>query len=286
MADVRRSLNCLIYSLRKLAINPKCIIVFALLYIHMKDSYQGLIGFLADYDETINAFGLFINMISDPHFVMIAGIGLMLIFSDAPFFDDAQQYILIRAKKGPWIAGQIFCVLLATAVYLLIMLGIQHLILHPYLTYDNQWGRAIHTLSRTDLGDNYDLLVGFHRDYMRMWSVRRCFALGMILRWGAYATCALIIFIINILSTSKAGIFAAIFILLFDLFMDFGVSATFYVLSISSLARLPLLNMGTNPYFPRVELAMSVLWGSFLVAVALAWITGRRVDLIYSASEN
>ena len=40
----------------------------------------------------------------------------MLILSDAPFYDQAQQYVLARARKMPWLVGQLLCVLAAAGL--------------------------------------------------------------------------------------------------------------------------------------------------------------------------
>lgn len=279
MADVKRCMRACGYSLSKLAFTPKSAVVLALLFFRMKDYYRNLRKFLLDYGETINAFGLMSNLIASAQFYLIAGIGLMLILSDAPFYDQAQQYVLARARKMPWLVGQLLCVLAAAGIFLLALLAMQHLMLWNCLDYGRGWGRAINTLARTSMADGYGIHMPFSRDFMRLWSVRRCFALSMALCWGGYTVCALVMFNINLVTRSKAGLLAAILMLLLDMVMDFGVDVRYYVLSVASLGRLPLLNTGNHPYYPRPALAMSVLWGSFFVNLAAALGIGRRSEL-------
>ena len=169
--------------------------------------------------------------------------------------------------------------LAAAGIFLLALLAMQHLMLWDCLDYGRGWGRAINTLARTSMADGYGIHMPFSRDFMRLWSVRRCFALSMALCWGGYTVCALVMFNINLVTRSKAGLLAAILMLLLDMVMDFGVDVRYYVLSVASLGRLPLLNTGNHPYYPRPALAMSVLWGSFFVNLAAALGLGRRSEL-------
>ena len=286
MDKLRRSIKCALYSLYKLITKPKGLAILFIIFLYMEETYKPLGAFLSEYGETVNGFGLYAYLLSDSMFVTVAGMGLILLLGDAPFFDEAQQYVLIRGGKAQWVTGQILYMAGITAAYLLILMLMQHLLLMPNIRYQAGWGRALRTLSETDMAGEYGIALDFPGLIMSQWSPRRALALELLLRWMAYMSCALIVFILNLVLRSKLGVLVALFVQLLDIFIDLSLGLVYTVFSISALARLANMDFGYNPYLIDVEPSMAVLCGSFLLLLFLAYFCGRRCDLVSVAGRD
>lgn len=286
MDKVVRSVKCAWYSFRKLLTKPKGLAIVFVVYLYMESVIEPIRGFLMAHDVSINGFGLYVFLLSDSMFVVVAGIGLMMLLGDAPFFDDAQNYVMIRGGRAQWVNGQILYIMGVTTIYLLVLMLLAHVLLFPYVQYGNQWGKALRTLSETSMAGQCGIGLSFSEKIVHQWSPRRAFALEMTLRFVAYVSCALMMFSINLAFRNKLGIVAALFTLLLDLFVETSLAYVYFILSISSLARLSIMDFGYDPYYVDVGPSMMVLIGSFALLIILSSVLGRRCDLARAAQDN
>lgn len=286
MDKCNRAVKCALYSLRKLFTKPKGLAILLFVGLYLESVCQPLRAFLTTHGESVNGFGWFAFLLSDSMFGTIAGIGLMLLLGDAPFYDEAQPYVLLRGGKGPWVTGQILYIFGVTALYLLVLVVMEHMVLAPRVVYDAPWGRALRTLAETPQAA-YDHGLGMQLPgvIVSQWSPRRAFLFSLILRWIAYVSCALIMFTLNLTLRNKLGLMAASLLLLLDPLIDTSLPYVYFIVSPVSLSRLCNVDFGYNPYLVDVEPSMMVLCGVFAVLVMLASFYGRRCDLV-SASQR
>ncbi|MEG1515466.1 MAG: hypothetical protein RSD95_11315 [Clostridia bacterium] len=279
MASARRAFACTRYGLYKLLSKPKLLAALLFMYLYMDNHLDAISAFLTQYGEKVNGFGLFSQLLADPYFVLVAGLVLLLILGDAPFYDGAQCAVLLRAGRMPWLIGQIGYIMVVTGLYLVALVLLQHVVLNGQVEYAKHWGRALNTLAKPSVAMEHGVTAPIYEGIVTNWTVRRCFALSMTLRWVAYVITALIMFAVNLRWRGYLGVFFALFVLLMDIVIETGMPYALYIASISSLARLSILDFGYNPYLPDAEISMTVLSLAFFGAIALALLVGRKSEL-------
>lgn len=136
-----------VYSVKQWATNPRIICLFALMGIFVWNDFQVIDDLAAKTGIRTNPL-IFPFFSNDPVKQLILLAGIVFLFSDAPFINKNQPYIIIRSKRIPWVMGQILYIVIASAVYFLFLMSVSILVLLPQGTFiTNGWGKIINTLS-------------------------------------------------------------------------------------------------------------------------------------------
>lgn len=286
MDKLRLSWKCCAYSLGKLKAKPILLALLLVMFLYMEELLRPVRNFLSDYGLSVNVLGMFAFLLSDTSFALAAGIGLILLFGDAPFFDDAQRSVFIRTGQTAWIYGQILYIFAATALYLLALFLLQCLALLPYAGFGTGWGRALNTLALTEKAAKYLVTVPFPVLILDQFGPVSGFFTAFALRWLVFVICAMAMFWANIAFRSKFGSLVTFIILLMDPMIQGFFEFKYYIYSITSLARLNVLNFGYNPYYPKFPLEMTVLGLSLFAIMALIIAFGKRRDIADVADAN
>lgn len=77
--------------------------------------------------------------------------GVLLLFCDAPFVDNQQMDVILRAGKRNWFRGKIIYVILASCLYFLLMFVVSILEFVPYVGFSWEWEDMMNILSLDDM---------------------------------------------------------------------------------------------------------------------------------------
>lgn len=284
MDSARMMLKCAGYSLRKMLVQPRLYMVLAFLLFNLENHSLSLYAFMRDYEVTVNAWGLFAIVLSSGYDAAMIGIGAVVLFSDAPFYDGMQQNILSRVGQKKWLIGQCIHVVVGTLAYMVLVFLLQVLLVTPYVEFGNDWGSALSTIVYTTTADEYSLTLTIPTILMEEFTPLGAFGLSVILRAGVLVICVLIMFIANTVFRSKFGAVIATFILLLD--MTEFMPGAFRWLSISSFARLSVLDHGYGGAYPGLSWAACVIIVCLLISLGGVIATGRHFDVADLAKEK
>ncbi|WP_455716532.1 hypothetical protein [Anaerosporobacter sp.] len=263
-----------IYSIRQWLTNPRIICLFVLMSLFVWNDIQ-VIG------ELTVKTGIRTNPLISPFFsndpikqlILLAGI--VFLFSDAPFINKNQPYIIIRSKRVPWVLGQILYIAMASAIYFLFLMLVSILVLLPHATFaTNGWGKIVQTLAQTNAGAQINLQFGISKEIITFYSPWEAFGLSFLLNWGVACFLGLILFVINLKFNRMLGLVAGGVILFFDLLVTNMLSPSFYHISPVSLSRLSVLDpMGVSLFpnltYPFVFFGVSIVILSILLVVSI-----------------
>lgn len=280
MDSLKRTCKCAGYSFHKLFTKARGLAGLLVALCYLQITLEPLRALCAGYGEAVNLPGLAAYLMSDPTTSLVAGIGLLLLLGDAPFFDQAQQYVFLRGGKGSWVWGQILYMLVTVALYLAVLAGAAAALMAPYCAWNGQWCRVLYTLT-SDVGmpAQYGIALDLPGAVMQLWSPWQALGLGLLLRWGALSGCAMLMFWLNLGLRVRPGVAAALAVMLLDLAVAVGLPYQLYALSPFSLGRLSLLNLGYNLYLPGLAVEMGVLWGFFALNLGLCLAVAKGADL-------
>lgn len=284
MDSVRMVLKCAGYSLKKMLILPRLYMVLAFLLFILESHSLSLYTFMRDYDLPVNAWGLFAIVLSNGYNAAMIGIGAIVLFSDAPFYDGMQQSILHRVGQKKWLIGQVIHIALGTLTYMALVFLLQILLVMPYVEFGNDWGSVLSTIVYTSTADEYNLTLTPPTILMMVFSPLSAFGLSVVLRASVLVICVLIMFIVNTVFRSRFGAVIVTFILLLD--MTEYLPGAFRWLSISSFARLSALDHGYGAAYPGLSWAACVIFACLLLSLGGVIATGRRFDVADLAKEK
>ena len=200
---------------------------------------------------------------------------LVLLFCNAPFIDDTQPYILIRAGRSAWGAGQVLYIVLAAGAYFAVLILCTLLLHFPHMTFEADWGKVIGTLAKTDAYQqlNHPVFVSSHivtyfTPLVAMWYT-------FFLSWLAGIFLGLVIYFVNSLThTRSLGVFTASFFLVWDAVC--GENYKLIRLSPVSWCNLQTIDIGGVSSYPSIRF---ILIGYSLVIallITLSFVVTRK----------
>ncbi len=150
------------------------------------------------------------------------------------------------------------------------------------LQFGNEWGKALNTLSQTDVKYAYGIGISFPRKLTMMFSPLSMYAYGLLFKWLIIATFAQVMFAVNIVFHKRVGLPLVLFYAVGDLSIELMLSSEFYRFSLVSLSRLNTLGTGYQSVLPTLRyrvIVIPVVWG---VSTALCYVIATRSNLLES----
>ncbi|HHV09001.1 MAG TPA: hypothetical protein GXX75_01830 [Clostridiales bacterium] len=268
-----------IYSIRQWITNPRIICLFILMSMFVWNDFD-VIGSLTGRTGIKTNPLIFPFFSNDPVKQLILLAGIVFLFSDAPFINKNQPYIIIRSKRIPWVLGQILYIVMAGAIYFLFLMLVSILVLLPYATFaTNGWGKIIHTLAQTDMGAQIKLQFGITKEITAFYSPFEAFGLSFLLNWGVACFLGLVLFVINLKFNRMLGLAAGGVILFFDLLVTNMLSPAFYHFSPVSLSRLGVLDPMGVSMFPNMAYPFAFFSVSIVVLSALLVVGIKKISI-------
>ncbi|MGB8455954.1 MAG: hypothetical protein WCD89_27020 [Anaerocolumna sp.] len=271
---VKKIFSIAMYSIRQWVTDPRIISLFVLMSMFVWNDFE-VIGDLTGRTGIKTNPLIFPFFSNDPVKQLILLAGIVFLFSDAPFINKNQPYIIIRSKRIPWVLGQILYIIMASAIYFLFLMLISILVLLPYGTFATDgWGKIINTLAQTDAGRQINLQFGITKEITTFYSPWEAFGLSFLLNWGVACFLGLLMFVINLKFNRMLGLVVGGVILSFDLLVTNALPPAFYHFSPVSLSRLGVLDpmgvsMFPNMTYPFVFFSVSIVVISVLLVVSI-----------------
>ena len=248
VAAIKKIFSIAFYSVRQRLTSPRviCILVLAFVFV------WGILSGIGDLTDTIEARInplVFTFISNDQIYQFILFLSVVFLYSDAPFINKSQPYVIIRSKRISWALGEIIHVIIFSAVYFFILMFVSVLMLLPNATFSTDgWGIAVNTLVKTNIGDQLDIGLFPSNDVISFYSPLKAFVMCFLLNWMMASFLGLLIFSLNLIFDRVVGPIVGVVIILLDLLTNntFG----FYKFSPLSMSRLSVLDptgTTTNP---------------------------------------
>lgn len=267
------------YSIRQWITNPRIICLFTLMSLFVWNDFEVIDDLTVRTGIKTNPL-MFPFFSSDPIKQLILLAGIVFLFSDAPFINKNQPYIIIRSKRIPWVLGQILYILMASAIYFMFLMLVSVLVLLPYGTFaTNGWGKIIQTLAKTDLGAQIKLQFGITKKITIFYSPWEAFGISFLLNWGVACLLGLLLFLINLKFNRMIGLVVGGVILFFDLLVTNMLPPSYYHFSPVSLSRLGVLDPKGVSLFPKLTYPFLFFGVSIVVLSALLIVSIKNVSI-------
>ncbi len=136
------------YHFRKWYSTPRMYILL-LLMIFAEDIYLSAIREFSDMVKVPAAIFILPLLLVNSYFIMLILFGVIILFGNAPFMERAQLYRMVRAGRTKWALAQVIYIFFASFTYFIVLFVLSILLLVPYITWDNDWGKVYNTLAQT-----------------------------------------------------------------------------------------------------------------------------------------
>ena len=139
-------------------------------------------------------------------------LGIILIFCNAPFVDNQQMYVILRAGSKNWFRGKILYIFITCCIYFLLLYVISILELIPYVGFSSQWERILESLSVN--GDVGIYILTIPEEIIHNFSPVKATLLCYLLNILTATFLGLLIFCVNLYKSQNFGVGIALVIVL------------------------------------------------------------------------
>ena len=214
---ISKTFTIAVYSVRQRIVNPRVICLFVLHMVFIWSNLSVIGTFTDMVGVRVNPL-LYPFFSSDPVKQLIVFAGIVFLYSDAPFIDKIQPYVVIRCKRNVWVLGQILHVIMFSAFYFLILMGVSVFIVLPNASFATDgWGKVANTLAQTNAASQINLQFDISDKIISLYSPFEAFVICFLLNWGMASFLGLLIFAINLNFGKMIGIAISGAVLLLDL---------------------------------------------------------------------
>ncbi|MCH5265726.1 MAG: hypothetical protein J1F02_07485 [Lachnospiraceae bacterium] len=276
---VKKVIAIALYSIRQWTAEIRIFLLFTLMIMFIWNDIIVIGRFASMMDMYTNPL-VFSFYSSDPVKQLILFSGIIFLFSDAPFINQNQPYVMIRSRRLPWVLGQILYIMIASAVYYLVLMCVSVIVLLPDATFaTNGWGKIINTLAQTNAGEQINLPFGIGEKITTFYSPVEAFLLSFLLNWGVAVSIGLLIFLISMKISKMVGLLSAAVILFWDLLVVNALPVKSCYFSPVTLSRLEALDVAGVSAAPNITYALAFLGVCVAFLSALLIISVRKQSI-------
>lgn len=179
---------------QKWARNPRIISIFILFFVLVFDVVFRFNQLAIEYG-TKNTPWFLPFFLSHPFLGLYTLLGFVLLFCDAPFIDRHQPYIIIRIGKLKWLLGQILYIVVSSFLFLIAIQVFIIIVLLPTITFSNEWGSILYSMSVADIG--IEQFLNIPRGMMVNYTPLEATALNFLIAWLEGIVIGCLIFLFN-----------------------------------------------------------------------------------------
>lgn len=255
----------------------------AILLIIIIQIYVDDIKNISSFLEADVPVWIFPFMYSQFYTKLLFTIPIILLFCNAPFIDDNQVYVYIRAGRRKWILGQILYIFLASAIYYLFIFFVSLLTTSIYGSFEMEWGKVLYTISETNIAlqrnclyvEVSSIILDYFTPLQAVWFT-------FVVSWSNAVLIGMIIFACNYLTKLKYfGISLSSMLIVFSCFvLNYG-RPELIKYSPTSWITLDKIDIGGKTENPSFLYCICFYWLAIvgLIIVVFMFSKKKSVDL-------
>lgn len=266
MDNITKAFRAACYSLKKTFTSPKIYIIIALSFMYVQFMVNPVRVFAENVQIGVAPY-IFPFLLTSNYSVKIFLLLVILMFCDAPFMDSAQLYILVRAGRRRWCAGQILYIMALSGLYTLLLVLFTVAALIPELSLETGWGKVINTFAQTGIAPAHGIPVPFDYAIILKYGSVTAMVLEGALCWLLFFLFGNLIFTINMQISKFAGTTIAVALVFFQMISE-EISPVLTYFSPASWASLSFLDLNNTNQYPGISYALAAM-----VTINLIFIT-------------
>lgn len=223
-------------------------------------------NFSSSISTQTNVWGVLPYMYSNSrsYFRLVIQLGIVLMFSNAPFKTDNSLFSVMRTGYTKWCIGQLLYIIGASLIYVISLFLLTNIFCIKTLGYSNSWGKTFATLRMMN-----DFVYPITEKIQLLYSPFEAFGHTILLIFMLSVFFGLLIFLMSSLIGRSSGLILSVMLVLLGLMPDFcSIPALIAKISPCSLTQISLLDKTGMTLYPSVTYAYTVL--GILIAVLIA----------------
>lgn len=242
--------------------------------------FDPLAAFARNYQQNVCAWAVLPLLTGGDLIQFAVLLGAVLLVGGSPFVGENHAFVMMRVDRRLWSAGQVLAVMWLSALYFAFVTLICWALLLPNLSFANDWGKIVRTLSSSmELPD--DITIRMSAQVIRFYTPMQAMALSLCLNWLVGTFLGLLILLVNSASRSRFGLLVGAAAVMFQVTVDRLFALPKDVLlffSPTALANIGTLDQHSSWRRPGPGYAIAALAGACILLGALyvGWAGGSN----------
>ena len=160
MKRIGNELSVIFVDFRNSFLTKRVLVLFVLHFFVTHIFLASVRRFAVNVHYPVSAYG-FLFLFYDMYYLLLFMFVCIYYFSNTPFLNYHQIYRIIRTGKLRWGIHQIVNIIISSVVLMGSVFVSACIVLFPQLTWENDWGKVLYTLSLTNMAEEYNIMVDF-----------------------------------------------------------------------------------------------------------------------------
>lgn len=234
------------------------------------------------YAEIANDFnanvsiGILSFIYSDVLFVTVIFISLLLTFSELPFKNTQQTFLLTRSGRRAWCVSQILYIIAVSITVTTVAILFTMVLLAGHLSFDDKWDKVIVSAVNNKLPEGYSAMRCVTQEALIVFTPHKAVAWSLLCGTFCSIMFGLIIFAANLASGKNLGILIGS--VLISLYWIFRYTDKYFLIWFSPLewASIDTINWKHISQMPTPEFAVSTISAICIAAVITVLFCSRK----------
>lgn len=275
MQFIRKTFTTACYHLFYTLFHPKfwtaVLLVLTVTYIRI----QPYAAVANDFNTDVS-IGILSFIYSDALFISVIYISLLLIFSELPFKNTQQTFLLTRSGRRAWCVSQILYIIVISVFVTIVICLFTMLLLTGHLSFDDKWDKVIVSAVNNKLPKEYAVPGYVNPEAVVLFSPHRAIAWSLLCGTFCSITFGLIIFSANLASGTNLGNpLGSVLIAVYWLFL---YTDKYFLIWFSPLewASIDTINWKHNSQMPTPEFALITLSVICIISAIIILFRSRK----------
>lgn len=241
----------------------------------------------AYYSIPVNGFSVAF-LLTSLNQVFIIFLGIFILFSDLPFSDNQQMFLISRSGKRAWIFSQVFYVLIVSLMYFVFIFICYCIVLFPNLSFSmNSWGKIIRTISATDKGVMFNVSFQVSPNVLSDFSPLEAFTFSFGSAFAISVILGLVVLFFNLTLKHDIGVIVSSAMVFVYMFVHMSGSNIMYFFSPLNWCSIFVADKNGSSFYPNVSWIISVLciWLT-LEIIALFICSSKKIKFVLDTKED
>lgn len=252
MNSIQKIGKVILFHFKRELFSQKNIFLYVLMGIFIYSNMDGVVRFCTNVGLSASPAG-YVFLMNDFIFQTTFLIGLLFLFSHAPFRDNMYRYIVYRTGSMCWEIGTILYMVLMSLIYLFYIIGVSFLALKGNLEFTMEWGKVWGTLAKTTAAEVFQIPFTVSPYIIGKYSPAYGMLISALLEWLCFVWLALCTYFCNVRIKKGAGILAAGVFIFLDTMISNSWAPWAYHFSPVTLAQLSNYNKAKGVYGITLE---------------------------------
>ncbi len=234
------------------------------------------------YSEIANDFntkvsvGILSFIYSDVLFVTVIYVALLLIFSELPFKNTQQIFLLTRSGRRSWCVSQILYIIIVSVVITMVICLFTTLFLAGHLSFTDKWDKVINSAINHKLPESYSAYACVSKEALVVFSPYKAITWSLLCGMLCSVMFGMIIFAANLASGRNVGI--PLGSALIALYWLFQYTDKYFLTWLSPLewASISTINLRHSSKMPTPEFALITLLVICIISIIIILFRSRK----------